>query len=319
MNKQSMTILALAGCILGGCGSSRTKVISDHLRETSYANCQVTQEREVSVGIGGEAPDSGGWRLTEDLTFVCSIQLVKSRRPASSVRYRLSFGDVTMSRTDFLQESTSTDPVEELSGKSFEMLVDDEGRIVEADELLKSITALARGCESCPQGNDCGQRKVKEHSFLLDIWSIQELFFRASAASQKLARHEAWNYERQLPSVLPGEPPSVTTEWLLENNGDGVIAVTGNETLSQHPAKNSLPALHHPHIKPKGLLGFLRNCTYDSIKGHITVEPGNDSGLPSRITREGVMNAAAHYTLSRPPKKANIEIWEKLTIEAQEP
>jgi len=274
-------------------------------------------EREVSVVFEDQAPDSGRQTQTETLGFICRIQPAGSGSSDSPYRYRLLFEDVAASRTDFLNELSSADPVKELAEKSFEVLVDDEGQIVEADELLKSITALARGCESCPQGDDCGQRKVKEHNLLLDIWSIHELFFRAHAASQKLAVQEAWNYERQLPSVLPGEPPSVTTEWLPENNGDGALAVTGHETLSPSPARNLLPVLHHPHIKPKGLLGFLRNCTYDSVKGHITVETGEDSDLPSRITREGVMNATAYYDLSRTPKKANIEIWEKLTIEIQ--
>jgi hypothetical protein len=316
MNKlMVMMIFVLAECILGGCGSSRTKVVSDHPREMNYARCQVTLEREVSVAVDNPGSDSGGLKLTENFSFVCRIHPVGPRYPDS---YHLLFEDVTVQRTDFLHELSLTDPVTELSGKSFEVLVDDQGRIVEADELLKSITALARGCESCPQGDDCGQRKIKEHNFLLDMWSIQELFFRASAASRKLSGQEAWDHERQLPSVLPGDPPSVTAEWLAERNRDGALAVTGHETLNKGPAENSLPVLHHPHVKPKGLLGYLRNCTYDSVKGHIMVETRKDSSLPSRITREGVMDATAYYTLSRPPQKADIEIWEKLTIEAQQ-
>ncbi|MBN1125486.1 MAG: hypothetical protein JXA82_10795 [Sedimentisphaerales bacterium] len=254
----------------------------------------------------------------ENLTLVYLIQPIGSKHSDSSLCYRLSFEDVAVKRTDFLHELSLTDAAIELSGKSFEVLVDSAGRILEANELLKLISALARGCESCPQGNDCGQLKIKEHNFLLDLWSIQELLFRANAALQKLANQEAWNCERQLPSVLHGEAPSVNTEWLGETNGEGMLAVTGHETLNQGPAKNSLPVLHHPHVKPKGLLGYLRNCTYDSVKGHITVETGESAGLPSRISREGVMNATAYYTLSRPPQQADIEIWEKLIIEAKE-
>lgn len=308
-------VCTLAGCILSGCGSSRTK--SSHQREINSTSYQVAMEREVGVGIDNPGSNSGVRKLTENLSFVCRIQLVGSRHPDSSVRYRVLFEDMAVERTDFLKELSLTDPVTELTGKSFEVLVDDQGRIVEADELLKSITTLARGCESCPQGNDCGQRKVKEHNFLLDIWSIQELFFRAGVASRKLSGQKTWRHERQLPSVLSGESPFVTTEWLIETDSDGASAVTGHETLRQGPIENSLPALHHPHVKPKGLLGYLRNCTYDSVKGHITLEASDNPDLPSKITREGIINATAWYTLSRPPQKANIEIWEKLTIESK--
>jgi hypothetical protein len=318
MNKlTTMIVCALAGCILGGCGSSRTKVVSDYPQKTDYASFQAMLEREVSVGIDNEASDSGGRKLAEKLSFTCRIQPVGLRHSDSSARYRLLFEDVVVSRTDFLKELSLTDPVTELSGKSFEVLVDNEGRVVKADELLKSITALARGCESCPQGDDCGQRRVRDHNFLLDMWSIQELFFRAGAVSRKLSDRETWRHERQLPSVLPGESPSVTTEWVIESNSDGASAATGHETLRQGSIENSLPALHHPHVKPKGLLGYLRNCTYDSIKGHITLEASDNPDLPSKITREGIINATAWYTLSRPPQKANIEIWEKLTIESK--
>lgn len=312
-----MLAAVLVGCILGGCGSSRAKTVSDSPLRANSVVYKVAMEREVSVAFEDQASDSGDQRQTETLSFVCRIQPAGSGPSDSPYRYRLTFEDVAVRRADFLHELSSADPAKELGGKSFEMLTDNEGLIVEADELLKSITALARGCESCPQGNDCGQRKVREHNFLLDVWSIHELLFRSIAAMQKAGGGNEWKHTRQLPSVLPGEAPSVATEWLVEASDGGTFVAIGHETLEQTAAESLLPALHHPHVKPKGLLGFLRNCTYDSVKGHITLEAGG-SDLPSRITREGFMNATAYYTLSRPPKKAHIEIWEKLTIEAQE-
>ena len=315
MKKISDVCLGLvASCMLIGCGSLEHRTTPDNPSQTSYpATFHISLEREVQVDMNNPDADSEAQKLTETLRFVCRVQPLSGR----DGRYRVAFEEVSARRTDFLHHTTFTDAVDGLDGRTFEIHVDETGQIIKADTLREALKTLARGCETCPQDHDCGQRKVKEQNFLLDVWSIQELLFRAARASQNPAQADGWVHTRQLPSVLPGKAPFVITEWSVNTDNTGSVIASGHETLDSNPVQNSLPELFHPHIRPKGLLGYLRNCTYDVIKGHIALEAEVDTGRSLQITREAVMNATAYFTLSRPPQRPSITVWDTLKIEQQ--
>lgn len=305
----SAVLVITMGCILSGCCSTESAAVSDRLSKTIDVTYHITLEREVLVGLN--APDSNEaipQKQTETLELVCRVH----SSPGVADDYRVTFEKVAVQRTDFLHQLSVTDPAGELVGQSFDVRVDSDGRIIKADAMEKSFKTLAQSCTTCPQGNGCGQRKVREQTFLLDVWSVQELLFRVSRTSQNMAESNKWQY--QLPSVLPGQAPFVTTAWKVDRSCPDTLIANGFETLGTDTAKGSLPVLFHPHVRPKGFLGYLRNCTYDSIEGNIVLTSQADSGFPLQMTRETAVNASAIYALSRQHQKANITVWETTKI-----
>lgn len=310
MKKITSAVLIIAiGCILTGCRSAESAAASDRLPKTIDATYHITLVREVLVGLNdSDSNEAIPHKQTETLELVCRVH----SSPGVVDGYRVTFEKVTVQRTDFLHQLSVTDPAGELAGQSFDVRVDSDGRIIKADAMEKSFKALAQNCTTCPQGHGCGQRKVREQTFLLDVWSVQELLFRVSRTSQNMAESNKWQY--QLPSVLPGQAPFVTTEWEIDRSRPDMLIANGFETLGMETAKDSLPVLFHPHVRPKGFLGYLRNCTYDSIEGNILLTLQADSGFPLQMTRETAMNASAIYALSRQHQKANITVWETTKI-----
>jgi hypothetical protein len=66
MNRlMAMIISALVGCILGGCGSPKIRVVSDNPHETNHVNYKVVLERNVSVACGKRVSAADGQRQTE--------------------------------------------------------------------------------------------------------------------------------------------------------------------------------------------------------------------------------------------------------------
>lgn len=303
--KLTATAAIVIGCVLAGCSANRAVVSKGD--ETNY---RIALEREILVGLQDVNSDSQApQKQTESLELVCRLQPVSDE----SGNYRVTFEQVTVRRTDFLNQLSMEDPVGELAGKSFDIHVDSDGRIVKADAMEKEFQSLAKGCTTCPQGDDCGKRKLRDQTFLLDVWSSQQLLFKVFKASRNIAELNQWQY--QLPSVLPGESPFVTTAgWKTDVSRPDTVTVNGFETLSLEPSKDVLPPLFHPHVRPKGLLGYLRNCSYDSIDGNVvlTLQPG--SGIPVQVTRETAMDASAIYSLSRQPQEATIKIFETTKI-----
>lgn len=58
MNRQTAVIIcALAGCVLGGCGSSRTKGVSDNLQQADDVKYHIAFEREVRVEFDNQRTD----------------------------------------------------------------------------------------------------------------------------------------------------------------------------------------------------------------------------------------------------------------------
>ncbi len=312
MNKiQALLSLVAIGSFLVGCGSTEQWSASEKPLSADYsATYDITLERELLVDLNDPDTDSAPEKLSEMLRLVYHVQPVSGHNS----RYRVEFIEVQASRTDFLHEVVLNDPVDELAGQSFEIHIDQEGQIVKADAFVETLKTLARGCETCSQGHDCGQRRLREQNFLLDVWAIQELLFRAARASQSPAQADAWTHTRQLPSALPGKAPSVITQWNVNTDNTGRVIAGGYESLDSNSIQNTLPELFHPHIRPKGLLGYLRNCTYETIDGHITLEADASSGFPVQLTREAAMNAAAFYTLSRLPQRPSITVWETLNV-----
>jgi hypothetical protein len=298
-------VIVMIGCVLAGCSANRAVVSTSD--DVQY---QITLEREILVGITDSNSDSQApQKQTESLELVCRLQSV----PGEMNCYRVTFEQVTVHRSDFLDQLSMEDPVGELAGKTFDVHVDSDGRIVKADAMEKEFQSLAKGCTTCPQGDDCAKRKLRDQTFLLDVWASQQLLFRVFKASRNVAELNQWQY--QLPSVLPGESPFVTTAgWKTDTSRPDTLIINGFETLSVEPSKDVLPALFHPHVRPKGLLGHLRNCTYDSIDGNVALTVQSVSGVPLQVTRETAMDASAIYPLSRQPQKATIKIFETTKI-----
>jgi hypothetical protein len=301
-----LTFLFLSGCV------SQKKASAEMYAAVQGGRYQISLERQTFVNLSiSDGQTSTPQKMTENLDMVMTCQSL-GQIADGSTSYRISFESIQARKTDFIQTGRFTDSAAGLSGKSFNVMVTPTGMVIspQLQQELKNLSA-----NSFDEVKRSGAR-LKNPDFLADTWCIQALVFEAAAASKSAAKTLSFKATCQLPFPIADIPgPVIQTSWQPEKAVGGVV-LKGKEQLNEGITQNPMPSIYSGQYKMEGLLGYLRQCNYESVEGQIVCRFGHNMTLPAEIQLERTIKASADYILTQNNPHSEITVKELLKITA---
>ena len=243
--------------------------------------------------------------MTENLDLVIGCQPL-GQIADGSTSYKITFESMQVKKIDFLQTGRFTDSAVGLSGKSFNVTITPDGKFSspQLEQALKDLSA-----DSFEEVKRPGAR-LKNPDFLADIWAIQTLIFESAAAVKKLS----FRSSAQLPFPIADIPgPVIQTSWQTQK-AVGDVVLKGKEQLNEGVTQNPIPSIYSGQYKMEGLLGYLRQCRYESVDGQILCRFDKDRQLPRGIQLERTIKASVDYILTQDNPHSEIIVTESLKL-----
>lgn len=279
--------------ILCGCDSQNVTPI-EKFSSAAGGRYEVSLQRQILVELSkADDQTATSQTMTENLDLVMSCQLPE-KNGDGTISYKITFDSIEAKKTDFIQTGRFTDSAAGLSGKSFTVTVTPSGVVI-CPELVQELTKLSAG--SFEQVKRPGAR-LKRADFLADVWAIQALLFEAAAVSINTAK-DALQTTRQLPFPIADiSAPAAEITWQKNKTGNDIL-LNGKEQLTDGSACNPIPPIYPGQYKMEGLLGYLRQCKYESVDGRIECRFEKDKLLPQEIQLDRTIRASADYILTQ--------------------
>jgi hypothetical protein len=301
------TLFLVAIFLLGGCNQQGKIGNNAVINTTKAIQYQISLERQTLVKLSSSNnPESQ--KMTENLDLVLSCQPMPNDAKGA-ISCKLTIDSIQAKKVDFIQTFISADSVADLAGKSFTAAISADGTISspELEQELKRLSA-----NSFEEVKRPGAR-LKSLDFLPDMWEIQSILLESILVNKNTTALQTTN---QLPFPIADIPgPVVLTTWQQKKDGAGTL--TAESVLTDQSPQNPLPLIYPGQFKIDGLLGYLRNCKYESVTGNTTCRINPENGLPDEIIHKREIQASAYYMLTDSNKPSSITVTETLSIRKQ--
>lgn len=266
----SVTVKPL-GIILAmiACGAGCRTPLALQFKEGEILRYRFVSDRDIAVHWELAKKDSGGTTHTRERMDLVMAYEVTAVEPNGCSRLRATCESIDVRRTRVDgQVDNQPDAVEGLAGRSFDVVVNREGRYLEH----ASLEALIKQIAETAFRQDPKQGRVKAPEMIWDFITTQWFLWEtlASAEGKELEPGATWSSRLAIPTPWVSRKARDVTYTVdrIEPGPQGkVAAVISSHNLSPEKAPRTWPIPYAGRFRQSGTFGFLMGHKIYSLSG----------------------------------------------------
>ena len=257
-------------CLLAGCAGPVT--LQCRFDPNEPLTYRFTSSRQIDIHWGTESKNGDPNQtstITESLTYVMTYT-VEDANDGGMTRLKATCREAQVRRSNSVgrRKAIRRDAAESLAGKSFHLVFDDRGCLVDAEELRDLLKTLAE--KAFREEGDGG--RVKDPEMINDITATQWFLFDAisSRARQPLQTGRTWTSQQLIPTPMVMRQARDITYTLgsSQYTDEGrLVEISSSSTLSEQESPHSWPIPYSGTFQVAGTFGFLQGYRPVSLTG----------------------------------------------------
>jgi hypothetical protein len=271
------------------------------------------RETTIQLSPGNALSPKGPQQMLENLEMMFSIRMVSEG--SNQATFEVSCEKVDARRKDFTNTSVFYDALKSLEGKSYPIVISNDGQWVNRKEVESVFQKATENSISL-----IGRRRIKRPDFVADFAAITYrigLEWMQAEETGALSKGQTWRAQHPMPGPVPdARIPDAAVECRIqevqsENPARKVVVEERYSVSSGTPVL--LPNFYAGESTMDGLLGFLRNVHFDSITGEGQKVLSQAGGFVDQGQEHNIIKGKA--VLSIPVDKPDAAITMDQTIE----
>ncbi len=266
-------IMAL-GCTtwLFGCAGPQTVTMQCRFDPNQPLTYRFTSSRQIEINWGTQSaagdPNQTS-TITESLNYTMTYTPLETLADGSTrLKAQCTEAQVRRSNSVSSRRDRRPDVAENLAGQSFTLVIDPQGRVVDAHELDALLKTLGQEAFRDTPGTG----RIKAPEMISDIIATQWFFLDALGSRPHLQTTvgQSWTSRQLIPAPMVMRKARDITYTLARerNTENGRIAeITSTSTLSPDKAPSTWPIPYSGTFQLAGTFGFLRGYQSESLTG----------------------------------------------------
>ncbi len=305
LSQWSWTWGLLAMILLSGCAGQVVR-ISCQFDPNTPLTYEFTSSREIEIHWG--TPSASGDPnqtsvIHESLVYTVTYQPEEAdAQGLTPLHATCTKARVRRSNSVGIRRSSRPDAAEGLAGKSFDVVVDRKGRLVDASGLEALVATLSQ--DAFREGP--GGSRVKDPEMIYDVVATQWQLWDAagSKGSGPILAGSSWSSQQLVPVPMVKRLGRDLT-YHLESQGQ-TAEIASTSTLSTQKLSEDWPVAYSGSFQVSGTFGFLRGYQVQGLTGEgvdrLDVETGILSYSHHRFQWEATANPLPLTTIEANPK-----------------
>ncbi len=286
---------------------------------------KMVSERQTQIDLagGGETgKKSAPQTMTEKLELTMVYTPVEVD-PFGLTTVKVSCESAKVTRTSFSGRDADADAVESLTGLTYNIKLTPTGQIDDAAEFNAAIKQLGEKAFASVRP-EAG--RVKNADMINDFIALQQSLWIAVSSidnpAEGLTVGKTWQTLQLMPWPSPMRPfPTRVTTFTLDNitadpAGTRQAHIKAAYAISDKEIQ-TVPMPYEGSFQMRGMFGFLRNYTFNTIDGGGTQVFDMDAGVLVRDEQKYTLTVGADFALPLGDSKPVLTVQQTLLIERQ--
>ena len=324
MHKSIILLITAVLCLgVWGCGEAlfKKELLVVNFEQNQPLRYRMISQRETKIDLAGGSTTqkSQPQTMTERLELVMVYTPVEVD-PFGLTTLKVTCESATVTRTSFSGKQAGADAVESLPEMPFTLQLTPTGQINDMTEFKKVVRQL--GDKSFADVRQSAGR-VKNPDMISDFiamqWYVWDSIASVDEPTQGLTIGKSWKTRQLLPwpSPVPNPPTRITTfklDTITEDNLQRKAHITSTYELTDDFLKD-IPLPYEGSFQMRGLFGFLRRYTFQSIEGNGTQVFNIDTGVLEKDDQHYTMLVGADFMLPLGDSKPSLQVDQTISIE----
>lgn len=324
MRKSIILLITAVLCLaLWGCGEAlfKKELLVVNFEQNQPLRYRMISQRETKIDLAGGSTTqkSQPQTMTERLELVMVYTPVEVD-PFGLTTLKVTCESATVTRTSFSGKQAGADAIESLPEMPFTLQLTPTGQINDMTEFKKVVRQL--GDKSFADVRQSAGR-VKNPDMISDFiamqWCVWDSIASVDEPTQGLTIGKSWKTRQLLPwpSPVPNPPTRITTfklDTITEDNLQRKAHITSTYELTDDFLMD-IPLPYEGSFQMRGLFGFLRRYTFESIEGNGTQVFNIDTGVLEKDDQHYTMQVGADFIFPLGDSKPSLQVDQTISIE----